>query len=132
MITNGGEIMELFGKDLIFSEFRSSDYGLILSSFDDQKEKEDETGFTISTVEEFIGSNPTPRYLGDKYTNKIKPRVTFMKNPCLYNNNNTHFTEKECRNIMRTLTSIRGYQWMKVVNDSNEDDIWFRSKIVKK
>lgn len=130
MITNGGEIMELFGKDLIFSEFRSSDYGLILSSFDDQKEKEDETGFTISTVEEFIGSNPTPRYLGDKYTNKIKPRVTFMKNPCLYNNNNTHFTEKECRNIMRTLTSIRGYQWMKVVNDSNEDDIWFRSKIV--
>lgn len=126
----GGEIMEIFGKDLIIGEFRLSDYGMILSSFDDQKEKEDEIGFTISTVEEFVGDNPIPKYIGDKYTNKIKPRVTFMKNPCMYNGNNIHFTEKECRNILRAMTGIRGYQWMKVINDNNEDDIWFRSKIV--
>ena len=121
--------MEVFGKDLILGEFRLSDYGLMLASFDTKGESEDEIGITISTIEEFIGSNPIPRYLGDKYTNKIKPKVTFVKNPCSYNND-MFFSEKECRNILRAMTGIKGYQWMKVVDDSNEDDIWFRSKIV--
>lgn len=121
--------MEVFGKDLILGEFRLSDYGMMLATFDSDGESEDEIGITIDTIEEFIGDNPIPRYLGDKYSNKIKPKVTFIKNPCSFGNN-LYFSEKECRNILRTLTGIRGYQWMKVINDDNEDDIWFRSKIV--
>ena len=121
--------MEVFGKDLILGEFRLSDYGMMLASFDYNGESEDETGIEISTIEEFIGDNPIPKYLGEKYSNKIKPKVTFIKNPCTFGNN-IYFSEKECRNILRTMTGIRGYQWMKVVNDESEDDIWFRSKII--
>lgn len=120
--------MEVFGKDLILGEFRLSDHGMMLASFDFDGESEDETGITIETVEEFIGDNPIPKYLGDKYSNKIKPKVTFIKDPCTYGAS-TYFSEKECRNILRSVTGIRGYQWMKVVNDESEDDIWFRSKI---
>ena len=121
--------MEVFGKDLILGQFRLSDHGMMLASFDSSGESEDDTGISISTIEEFIGGNPTPKYLGDKYTDKIKPKITFVKDPCTHGVN-MYFSEKECRNILRTLTGIRGYQWMKVVNDGNEDDIWFRSKIV--
>lgn len=121
--------MEVFGKDLILGEFRLSDYGMMLASFDYNGESEDETGITISTIEEFIGDNPIPKYLGEKYSNKIKPKVTFVKDPCAFGNN-MYFSEKECRNILRTVTGIRGYQWMKIINDESEDDIWFRSKII--
>ena len=121
--------MEVFGKDLILGEFRLSDYGMMLATFDTDGESEDEIGFTISTIEEFVGDNPIPKYIGDKYTNKIKPKITFIKNPCSYNND-MFFSEKECRNILRAMTGIKGYQWMRVIDESNEDDIWFRSKIV--
>ena len=122
--------MEVFGKDLILGQFRLSDYGMMLASFSSSGESEDDTGISISTIEEFIGDNPTPKYLGDKYTDKIKPKITFVKDPNAYGVN-MYFSEKECRNILRTLTGIRGYQWMKIVNTDSEDDIWFRSKIVK-
>lgn len=122
--------MEVFGKDLILGQFRLSDHGMMLASFESSGESEDETGISISTIEEFVGDNPTPKYLGDKYSDKIRPKVTFVKDPCSYGVN-MYFSEKECRNILRTLTGIRGYQWMKIVNNDSEDDIWFRSKIVK-
>lgn len=122
--------MEVFGKDLILGEFRFSDYGIMLSSFDFKGESEDEIGYTISTIEEFIGDNPIPFYLGDKHSNKIKPKITVVKDTCTSFNSDIFLSEKECRNILRGMTGIRGYQWMKIINDDSEDDIWFRAKIV--
>ena len=120
--------MEVFGKDFIFGQFRLSDYGMMLASFDFKGESEDETGIKIETIEEFIGGHPIPKYLGDKYSDKIRPKVTFIKDPNAFGVN-LYFSEKECRNILRTVTGTRCYQWMKVISDKTEDDIWFRSKI---
>lgn len=121
--------MEVFGNDLILGEFRLSDHGMMLASFEYNGTSEDNIGMTRSTIEEFLGDNPIPVYLGDKYTDKIRPQITIVKNPCMYSDDKMHFSEKECRNIFRTMTGIRGYQWMKVINDSDEDDIWFKAKI---
>ena len=121
--------MEVFGNDLILGNFRLSDYGMVLASFDYNGESEDELGFKTTTVEEFVGHNPVPMYLGDKYSEKLRPKVTFVKDPTMWSGDKVNLTEKECRNILRTLTGIRGYQWMKVLHDEDEDDIWFRSKI---
>lgn len=121
--------MEVFGNDLIFGEFRLSDYGMILSSFEYSGVSEDEVGIVIDTIEEFIGDNPIPVYLGDKYTDKIKLQITFSKDPCMYTGNNIYFSEKECRNILRIVTGLKGYQWLKIISDSDEDDIWYRAKI---
>lgn len=122
-------IIEVFGSDLILGEFRLSDYGMILASFEYSGVSEDNIGMTRSTIEEYLGDNPIPVYLGDKYTDKIRPQVTFVKNPCMYHDNKMYFTEKECRNIFRTMTGIHGYQWMKIINDTDEDDIWYKAKI---
>lgn len=121
--------MEVFGKDWLLGNFRASDYGLILASFDYGGESEDEIGFKTSTIEEFIGSNPVPLYLGDKYSEKLRPQITLCKNPDLYTQDKMYFSQKDCREILRLLTGLKGYQWMRKVDYDEEDDIWFRAKI---
>lgn len=121
--------MEVFGNDWIFGNFRASDFGLMLSSFSYKGESEDETGLKLSTIEEFIGSNPVPIYLGDKYEDKLRPQITLCKNPCSYTDEQMNFSEKECRWILRELTGIRGYQWMKIIDEHIEEDILFKAKV---
>ena len=122
--------MEVFGKDWILGNFRALNYGLILASFDYNGESEDELGFKTSTIEEFIGNRPVPIYLGDKYEDKLRPRITICKNPCIYSDDQMNFSEKDCREILRLLTGIKGYQWMKIDDPSEEENIWFKAKIV--
>ncbi|RKJ52300.1 hypothetical protein D7X25_15605 [bacterium 1XD42-8] len=121
--------MEIFGSDFILGTFRLSDYGMILASFDMGGSVEDSLGMSRSTVEAFLGDSPVPVYLGEGYTDKLRPQVTFVKNPKMYKGSKMYFSEKECRNIFRTLTGIQGYEWMKVINPEDEDDIWYRGKI---
>ena len=85
-------------------------------------ESEDELGFKLSTIEEYIGSNPVPVYLGDKYEDKLRPKVTLCKNINFTPQKNMNFSEKECRWILRELSGIRSYQWMKVVNSDDMDE----------
>lgn len=122
--------IELFGKDWIFGDFKASDFGLTVVSFNYGGESEDETGFKVSTIEKYIGNKPVPLYLGDKYEDKLKPKITLCKNSFIYNNNDDlYFSERDCRWILRKLTGIRGYQWMKLINHDDMDDIWFKSKV---
>ena len=41
--------MNLFGEDMIIGDFRLSDYGLILGSFEDVSDVEDELGMNYET-----------------------------------------------------------------------------------
>lgn len=120
--------MEVFGQDWILGDFRASDYGLYLASFSYNGESEDELGFKTSTIEEFVGSNPIPIFLGEKHKEKLRPQITLCKNPCK-NNDNMTFTQKECREVFRFLSGIKGYQWMKLDTFEDTEDVWFRAKI---
>lgn len=122
--------MEILNNDILIGDFRASDNGLIITSFSSGSYKENELGMNISTIEEYIGNNPVPKYLGHKYDSKLTPQVTFIKNPCLYKGNDTFFSEKECRSILRRLTGFNGYKWMKLISDKIDDDIWYRVKVV--
>lgn len=121
--------MEVFGKDWILGKFKASDFGLILASFSYKGESEDELGFKTSTIEEYIGNRPIPVYLGDKYEDKLKPQITLCRNPDVYLQKDLYFSENDCRWILRELSGIRGYQWMKVIELGESEDIWFKSKI---
>lgn len=59
--------MNLFGEDMIIGDFRLSDYGLILASFEDVSESEDELGMNYETVEEYISNNPVQGISGNIY-----------------------------------------------------------------
>lgn len=48
--------MDLFGKDMIIGDFKLSDYGLMLASFDSNSANdEEELGMDYETIEEYIG-----------------------------------------------------------------------------
>lgn len=119
--------MEVFSKDLIFGEFRLSDYGLIIGSFNYKGDSTDEIGMSPSTIEEFIGHNPVPTYLGQQYSNKLEFTVSVLKNPCLIQND--YFNEKDCRAILREITGKKGYQWTKFINSELDDDLWYRARV---
>lgn len=100
---------------------------MIVGSFSYDGDSEDDIGMNISVIEEFIGNNPVPVYLGQKYTDKLKLQITLIKNPCIFPN--LHFYEKDCRTILRILTGIRGYQWLKLTAQILNEDLWYKAKI---
>ena len=121
--------MEIFAKEFIMGEFNANDYGLITTSFSYDGESEEELGMKISTIEEFIGHNPVPVYMGHKYEDKLQLHITFTKNPCFWNNN-LIFTEQDCRSILRVITGIKNYQWTKIAGDELDEDLWYRTKVI--
>ncbi len=120
--------MELFGKDMSIGDFKLSDYGLMLASFDSSaSNSECDLGMDYETIESYIGYNPVPIYLGSKYTNKLKPQATIIKNGC--NNTNLYFTEHECREVLRQLTGFRGYKKMQIYSYVFDELIYFYVRV---
>lgn len=128
LLRNGGEKMEIFYKDFVLGNFRASNYKLLSDcSFSYSGESEDEIGIGSTTIERFIGNNPVPIYLGDKYEEKLKPTIILIKNPC--SNDNLTFDPIELRGILRELTGFKGYEWLRLINDSVKDELWYRAKV---
>lgn len=120
--------MNLFVKDMIIGDFKLSDYGLILASFDSNAgNDEEELGMNFETIEEFIGYNPVPKYLGAKYSEKLRPQATIVKNVCL--NQEEYFTEHECREILRQLTGFYGYKQLQIYSDEYDELLYFNVRI---
>lgn len=120
--------MNVFGKDMIIGNFKLSDYGLMLASMESSG-GEDDLGSDYETVEEFVGSRPVPVYIGAKYSNKLKPKITIVKNPCT--NEDISFTEHECREILRSLTGFRGYKLMQIYLDEVDELYYFNVRVNK-
>lgn len=120
--------MDINPKDMIIGDFKLSDHGLCIGYFSYKGISEDELGMNLNVLEEFIGSNPTPVYLGQKYQNKLSFNMSIVKNPCVYDD--LYFTERECRLILRQLTGIKGYQWTKIVGKNIDTDLWYKAKII--
>lgn len=120
--------VEIFYKDFVLGNFRASNYKLLSDcSFSYSGESEDEIGIASTTIEKFIGDNPIPIYIGEKYESKLRPTITLIKNPCV--NENLSFNSIELRGILRELTGFRGYKWFRLINDKAEDELWYKAKI---
>ena len=65
--------INIFGKDAIIGDFQLSNYGLILASFEGTDSHAEELGMNHTTIEEYIGHNPVPVYLGSSYNSKLTP-----------------------------------------------------------
>lgn len=127
-----GDKMNLFGKDVIIGNFKFSDHGLMLASFDNPDEEE-ELGMDYETTEEFIGNNPVPVYLGSKYSNKLTFTMSIIKDICHvnYNGEEQYFSEHDCREILRELTGFRGYKEMQVLKDEVDELYYFNVRTNK-
>lgn len=121
--------MDTFANDLIFGDFMASNHGLMIGSFTYNDESEDDIGMSMTTIEEYIGHDPVPVYLGQKYSDKLRLRITLLKNPCVYYDDPS-FTEKDCRGILRLLTGAKNYRWLKLITQEPDEDLWYRARTV--
>ena len=119
--------MEIFGEDFIFGNFRASEAGFKICSFENNSDSEDEL-FAVETTETFLGDSPRATYEGQKYNFKLSGTITIMNDPCGISD--PTITEYDCRNVMRQITGKRGYQWMKMVTDDIGEDLWYRARVV--
>ncbi|MFG6356678.1 MAG: hypothetical protein K1W26_07645 [Acetatifactor sp.] len=120
--------MEIFAEDAIIGDFKLSDYGYLLASFGSNSESTEDLGMDHDTVEEYIGRNPTPIFLGSQYSSKLKPTLTIVKNPCVHKL--PDFTEHECRDILRRLTGNRGYRRMQILHSSIDEELFYNVRTV--
>ena len=75
--------MNIFGLDAIIGDFQLSNYGLILSSFENTDSSDEELGMNHDTIEEYIGQKPVPVYLGSSFHSKLQPTAKVLSPPCI-------------------------------------------------
>lgn len=121
--------INIFGKDAIIGDFQLSNYGLILASFEGTDSHAEELGMNHTTIEEYIGHNPVPVYLGSSYNSKLTPTATIIKDPSLNTNNDQYFSEHECREVLRQLTGFRGYKQMQIFSYEFDELLFFNIRV---
>lgn len=122
--------MKIWGLDAIIGDFQLSNYGLILASFEGVSSKDEELGIEHNTIEEYIGHNPIPIYLGSSFNSKLYPTATLVKDPSInINKNDKYFTEHECREVLRQLTGFRGYKKMQIFSYEFDELLFFNIRI---
>jgi len=122
--------INIFGKDAIIGDFQLSNYGLILASFEGANSSDEEIGMKHDTIEEYIGHNPMPVYLGSSFSSKLNLTATIIKDPSINNNaNSNYFTEHECREILRQLTGFRGYKQMQIFSYEFDELLFFNIRV---
>ena len=119
-------MMNLFGEDAIIGNFQLSNYGLMLGSFESNVNSEFELGMNDETIEKYNGHKPVPTYLGHKFSEKLRPVATLIKNVC---DNDIVFTEHECREILRQLTGFYGYRQMQIYSYEYDELLFFNVRI---
>lgn len=121
-------IIDLFGKDMVIGNFKLSDYGFMLASFDSGTSNyEDDLGMNYETIEEYIGHNPIPIYLGAKYTSKLRPQATIIKDLNIHSE--PYFNEHECRELLRQLTGFNGYKNMQIYSYDLDELLYFNVRV---
>ena len=118
--------MNIFGSDMYYGDFKLSDLGLMLSTF--SLEDEEELGMDYEVIEEFVGHNPVPVYLGSQYTSKLELTTTIIKSKCNVRDYSPTFTEHECREVLRQLTGFRGYQRVQIIPDEPDELYYFYAR----
>lgn len=119
--------INIFGSDAIIGNFQLSNYGLILASFDSSGSNEEELGMNHITIENYIGHDPIPKFLGSSFNSKLMPVATIVKAPCL---NDKYFTEHECREVLRQLTGFRGYKQMQILSYDIDELLFFYVRVI--
>lgn len=120
--------MKIFADDVMIGDFKLSDYGLIPASFSGGSESTENLGMDQDTVEEYIGNDPVPVFLGTQHSSKLKPTLTVVKNPCIHRT--PDFSEHECRDILRRLTGSHGYKRMQIIHNSIDEELFYNVRTV--
>lgn len=119
--------MRVNAKDVSIGDFCASENGLMIGYFGYDGEEEEDTNYSVSTIEEFIGDSPVPIYLGQKYDEKLSLELSLVKNPCIFSD--PYFTEFEIRGMLRQIFGQRGYIWLDLIAEDPMEDISYKVRV---
>ncbi len=116
--------------DLIFNDFRMTDYFLVSGNGSDGEIDDVENmSLTPNITSVFVGENVHSTYTSQKYDEANEFTVKFARNDCS-GRANDYFTENELRQFNRLLTGKPGYSWLKLVNNQvMETDFYYRAMV---
>ena len=117
-------------EDLIFNDFRMSDYEIV-SGNGSAGEIDDTENMSITPTitKVFTGDSPHSTFISQKYDSNPQFTVKFTKGYC-DTTGEDYFGENELRMFNRLLTGKRGYSWLKIVNTSvMETDYYYRAQV---
>lgn len=119
-------------EDLIFNDFRMSDYGLISGNGSDGIiDSTEDMGMAPTITKVFTGESPHSTFISQKYETNPQFTVKLTKANCDATDTEDYFSENELRMYNRLLTGKPGYSWLKVINDEyNDTDYYYRAKVV--
>ncbi len=120
--------MQVFGKDAIIGNFKLSDYGLMLGGLDFPYKEDEDLGMSHETLEQYIGHSAVPIHLGAKYTSKLKPIMTIIKDTSM--NTSQYFNSHECREVLRQLTGFKGYKTLQILPYDYDELLYFNVRTV--
>lgn len=123
--------MVIVCDDLIYNDFRMSDYDIVCSNGSEGLiDETEDMSLTPSFTTVFTGERLNNTYISQKYSDQTAVSVRFMRKECSYQPD--YFTENELRTFNRMLTGKRGFSWLKIVNDSNmETDFYYKAMVSK-
>lgn len=116
--------------DLIFNDFRMSDYDIVSGNGSDGEiDITENMSLTPTITKVFTGESPHSTYISHKYDSNPVFTVRFSKGYCS-NDSTDYFGENELRQFNRLLTGKSGYSWLKIINsDVMETDYWYRAQV---
>lgn len=117
--------MDVFGADALIGDYRLSDHGLMLVTFNFEETRN--IGTAMSTNEQFLGKNARPVYLGSSFNSKLRLTATVMQDWRV--TGKTHFTVQEIREILGRLTGFQGYKKMYVYSPSNTENMYYNVRV---
>ena len=113
--------MDVFGSDALIGNYRLSDHGLMLATFNYQDSYG--LGFGMDVNKEYVGRNAKPRYYGSKPNSVLELTLTIIQNECM--TRKSYFTEQECREILGRLTGFQGYKRMYVSKQNFMENLYY-------
>ncbi len=118
--------------DLIFNDFRMSDFDLVCSNGSDGLiDDTEDMGLTPTITKVFTGESPRSKFISQKYDNNPQITVKLMKMSCGSIFDDNYFTENDLRMLNRLLTGKPGYSWLKIISEqSNETEYYYRAKVI--
>ena len=116
----------MFTTDFVFDGKRASDMGLVICSFDD--ERQPATGGEVEFEVVKPPENDKFEFYGAQYTSPLEWNISIMKNPCKYEEN-LYFTNEDERMIYKWLQQRDGYHWFCFCEKDEDAEVFFQVKI---
>lgn len=111
--------------DFIFDGMALSDFGYVLF-FDDSSDSTTVSNMSFESIK--AARSDAHQRVSYTYESNYECSFIIMKNPCVYECEEQFLTNDDVSEMVRWL-SCKEYKWFRLIDDKDNDEIWYRVQI---